>query len=57
MGGGVPLAVTAAGAGITGVTAAAAVGVGPSVFSMGSAAASTLGTGIGVVANITRKDY
>jgi hypothetical protein len=57
MGGAVPLAVTAAGAGITGVTAAAAVSVGPSVLSMGSVAASAVGTGIGVVANITRKDF
>jgi len=56
MGGAVPVAVTAAGAGITGVTAAAAVGFGPSILSMGTTAASVLGAGVGAIANMTRKE-
>ena len=56
MGGAVPVAVTAAGTGVTGVTAAAAVGFGPSMISMGTTAASVLGAGVGVVANMTSKE-
>ena len=55
-GGAVPVAVTVAGAGVTGVTAAAAVGFGPSILSVGTTAASALGAGVGVVANMTRKE-
>ncbi len=54
MGGAVPAAVTAAGAGLTGVTAAAAASFGSSFLSMGAAAASVVGNGIGLAANLTR---
>jgi hypothetical protein len=53
-GGAVPAAVTVAGAGITGITTAAAVGFVPSILSMGTASVSAMGAGIGAVANVTR---
>lgn len=46
-GGAIPIAVTAAGAGVTGVSAAAAVGFGPTVV-------SAVGAGLGAAANATR---
>lgn len=48
MGGAVPAAVTAAGAGITGMTAAAAANYGSSILSAVSA-------GLGAAANLTRQ--
>ncbi len=54
MGGAVPAAVTAAGAGLTGVTAAAAASFSSSFLSMGAAAASVVGNDIGLAANLTR---
>jgi hypothetical protein len=53
-GGAVPAVVTVAGAGITGITTAAAVGFVPSILSMGTASVSAMGAGIGAVANVTR---
>lgn len=55
MGGAVPAIFTAISAGITGITAAAAVtvGLGSSIHSMGAAAASAVGAGIDAVVNMT----
>ncbi len=54
MGGAIPAAVIAAGAGITGIMAAAAASFGSCFLFTGAAAASAVGIGIGLAANLIR---
>jgi hypothetical protein len=54
MGGAVPAAITAIGAGVTGVIAAAASRFGPRIISMGTAASSAVGWVIHAVTSLTR---